>query len=104
MRIISQDGMYDLPYEKCVVWIGYNESEINVSPIGEPNSNYKFANYSTHKKAEKTMQILHEAYIVNENFKKMDAELQLQMLGRANAETRLKYGGIFQFPKEEDLP
>lgn len=102
MRIISQDGKFDLPYESCVIWID-NKAEINVSPIGEPNSNYKFANYSTHKKAEKTMQILHEAYIVNENFKKMDAELQLQMLGCVNAETRLKYGGIFQFPKEEDL-
>ena len=55
MRIISQNGMYDLPYEKCVVWIGYNETEINVSPIGEPVSNYTFAKYSTRRKLEKAM-------------------------------------------------
>lgn len=49
------------------------------------------------------MQLLYEAYIVHENFKKVDAELQLKMLGAVEKETRLKYGGIFQFPKEEEL-
>ena len=33
MRIISQDGHFDLSYDKCVLWIG-NKAEINVSPIG----------------------------------------------------------------------
>lgn len=102
MRIISQNGMYDLPYEKCVVWIGYNETEINVSPIGEPVSNYTFAKYSTRRKLEKAMQLFHEVYIVHENFKKMD-ELQLKMIEAIEKETGLKYGGIFRFPKEEDL-
>lgn len=103
MRVISSDGKYDLPYEKCCVWTN-KFNNVMASPSGEPGSEFTMATYSTPEKAEKTMQILHEAYIVNENFKKMDAKLQLQMLGCANAETRLKYGGIFQFPKEEDLP
>lgn len=102
MRIVSQNGIYDLPYDKCFVWI-HNE-EIFLQPIGEPDSDYILASYSTPEKAEQAIQLLHQVYVVHENFKKMDAELQLQMLGCANAETRLKYGGIFQFPKEEDLP
>ena len=102
MRIISQDGKFDLPYDSLVIWID-NKSEINISPIGEPDSNYTFGVYSTSEKAEKAMQILHEAYIVHENFKKMDAEVQLKMLGCIEKETKLMYGGIFQFPKEEEL-
>lgn len=101
MRIVSQNMIYDLPYDKCFVWL--NKNNVMASPIGEPDSDYILASYSTPEKAEKAMQLLHEVYIANENFKKMDAELQLQMLGRVEKETRLKYGGIFQFPKEEDL-
>ena len=102
MRIISQDGKFDLPYESCVIWID-NKAGINVSPIGEPDSNYTFGVYSTPEKAEKAMQLLHESYIVHENFKKMDSELQLKMIEAVEKETGLKYGGIFRFPKEEDL-
>lgn len=79
MRIISQDGKFDLPYESCVIWID-NKAGINVSPIGEPDSNYTFGVYSTPEKAEKAMQLLHEAYIVHENFKKLDAEIQIEVL------------------------
>lgn len=102
MRIISQDGGFDLPYESCVIWID-NKAGINVSPIGEPDSNYTFGVYSTSEKAEKAMQLLHESYIVNENFKKIDTELQLKILGAVEKEIGLKYGGVFQFPKEEEL-
>lgn len=101
MRIISQDGNFDLPYDKCFIWI--NNGEIMVQTISEPDSDYMFANYSTLEKAEKAMQILHEAYIVHENFKKMDAEAQLKVLGCIEKETKLMYGGIFQFPREEEL-
>lgn len=100
MRIISQDGKFDLPYESCVIWID-NKAGINVSPIGEPDSNYTFGVYSTPEKAEKAMQLLHEAYIVHENFKKLDAEIQIEVL--KSAKRQLMYGGIFRFPKEEDL-
>lgn len=101
MRIISQNRIYDLPYDKCFVWL--NKNNVMASPIGEPDSDYAMAIYSTPQKAEKAMQLLHEAYIVNENFKKIGAELQLQMLGSVEEETRLRYGGVFQFPKEEEL-
>ena len=56
----------------------------------------------TPEKAEKAMQLLHEAYIVHENFKKLDAEIQIEVL-KKSAKRQLMYGGIFRFPKEEDL-
>lgn len=76
---------------------------IRMNMVGDTGKGTVIAEYRTPEKAEKAMQLLHEAYIVNENFKKMDAELQLQILGCAEKETQLKYGGIFQFPKEEEL-
>lgn len=61
MRIVSQDDMYDLPYDKCVIWIS-DRKVIKVSPIGEPEPNYTFAKYSTQEKAERAIQLLREAY------------------------------------------
>lgn len=101
MRIISQNGAIDLPYDGCLVWL--NKEKVVVSPIGNSDSNYTVAIYSAPEKAEKTMQLLHEVYIVHENFKNMEPELGLEMLRESERETGLKYGGIFQFPKEEDL-
>lgn len=101
MRIVSQNGAIDLPYDGCLVWL--NKEKVVVSPIGNSDSNYTVAIYSAPEKAEKAMQLLHEAYIVHENFKKMDAEVQLKILGCIEKETKLMYGGIFQFPKEEEL-
>lgn len=106
MRVISQNGVVDAPYENFVFSITKDNYIVATrDSIGRPSeiASGIMAKYSTLGKAEKAMQILHEAYIVNENFKKMNAELQLQMLGRVEKETRLKYGGIFQFPKEEEL-
>lgn len=101
MRIISQNGIYDLPYDKCFVWL--NKNNIMASPIGEPDSDYTMAIYSTPQKAERVMQLLHQAYIVHENFKEMDAKIQFETLKKVDEKKQLTYGGIFQFPKEEDL-
>jgi len=101
MRIVSQNGAIDLPYDGCLVWL--NKEKVVVSPIGNSDSNYTVAIYYAPEKAEKAMKLLREAYIVRENFKEMEPELQLRMLEAVEKGTRLMYGGIFQFPREEDL-
>lgn len=67
MRIISQDGMVDFPYENIAISTGHR---------GDNKEFYIFANfvncaeqkpqilarYSTEKKAEKAMEMLHEEY------------------------------------------
>ena len=58
MRIISQDGEYDIPYESSVLRI--EENVIWAFPTHADE--YIVARYSTEEKAEKAMQKLHEAY------------------------------------------
>ena len=59
MRIISQTGD-DIPYERCVFTIfgGF----VHAAPIYNLENKFVVASYSTQDKAEKTMQMLHEAY------------------------------------------
>lgn len=113
MRIISQDGGFDLPYESCVIWID-NKAGINVSPIGEPDSNYTFGVYSTSEKAEKAMQLLHEAYTgmpITYDISKYEAEKFKEILETSsivsvqNEKSKIEYVNrmVFQFPKEEEL-
>lgn len=116
MRIISQDGKFDLPYESCVIWID-NKAGINVSPIGEPDSNYTFGVYSTPKKAEKAMRLLHEAYsgmpIIFQNVEiprietdKLKGILDCSIIASIpNEPSKIEYisNAVFQFPKEEEL-
>lgn len=64
MRIISQDGRVDLPYEQVAVQINnLNKKVIIAYPIhvaGEPP--WTIAKYSTKEKAEEVMKMLREGY------------------------------------------
>ena len=59
MRIISQDGC-DYPYESIV--ISHDDGIICARLISNMDKRYFLAKYSTQEKAEKAMQMLHEAY------------------------------------------
>ena len=59
MRIIAQDGC-DYPYESIA--ISYGDGIIYARPISNMDKRYFLAKYSTQEKAEKVMQMLHEAY------------------------------------------
>ena len=59
MRIIDQDGC-DYPYESIA--ISYGDGIIYARPISNMDKRYLIAQYSTQDKAEKAMQMLHEAY------------------------------------------
>lgn len=60
MRIISQDGKLDMPYEICAVWC--RGSVIMCDMCGDNTTKTVLATYSTEKKAEKSMEILREQY------------------------------------------
>ena len=59
MRIIDQNGC-DYPYESIA--ISYGDGIIYARPISNMDKRYLIAQYSTQDKAEKAMQLLHEAY------------------------------------------
>ena len=68
MRVISQDGTMDLPYELIAFSTGYNgnksENYIFVhSTIFGTDRGTIVARYSTEEKAKKAMDLLHETYV-----------------------------------------
>jgi hypothetical protein len=79
MRIISQDGTIDMPYEICSVWC--HGSVIMCDMCGD-NTNTILATYSAEEKAKKAMKMLREDY------KRCEV---------------CHYLKAFQFPAEEEL-
>ena len=65
MRLISQDGMIDVPYENVCVSINYrNKNQIIAWNFGcEDCEIEKMATYSTETKALKAMEMLRETYL-----------------------------------------
>lgn len=58
MRVISQNEELDLPYENIVVEI-MDSAIVAYTPMTNP---LRMAQYKSQEKAEKAMQMLHEAY------------------------------------------
>lgn len=60
MRLISQTGDLDIPYENTVLSVAGNLIFAYVPIVGEKGT--VIASYSTNKKAEKVMEMLHRTY------------------------------------------
>ena len=83
MRLISQDGTFDVPYEQVVIqrysdgiyWLNKNLIGVEVPGIYE---DFKIASYSSEAKAIKVIEMLREKY----------------------EETTSEY---FQFPKDDEV-
>lgn len=114
MRIISKTGEWDFQYEECMVW--REGTVIKCNPLREPNPCYVIACYSTPKKAEKAMQLLHEVYsgmpiicdISESEYKEKKLKELLETTNITmvpNEISKIEYVSrmVFQFPKEEDL-
>ena len=124
MRVISQDGTLDMPYEEVLITLGCNgdkrEYHINGHLIyQEGSSSVKIATYSTEEKAKKAMELLRKAYVGSivmfQNVEPTD-ELK-EMLKIHGIETiyaildnqpqEIKFENhqnfYFQFPTEEEL-
>ena len=97
MRVISQDGTIDMPYEMSIVWCE-DDGCVLLQPIGEIGEYQKFAKYSTEEKAKKAMEELRYAYICH----------SLAKMGKTppdEIDEKLSMGlsGAFQFPTDEEL-
>ena len=105
MRVISQDGKLDFPYENSVVFINLvDASEIRIVAIGD-DDDAVIAKYSTEEKAKKAMEMLRIVYENNEfyhhtsnseHFTEFAKSLSEEMFKKATTE-------YFQFPTEEEL-
>lgn len=115
MRVISQDGKFDFPYEKCCFW--FNDKSVMLSPIGEPDSNYTYGRYSTQEKAMKAMEMLRNAYtgmpIIFNNLEIPEDVDRMMERTKMNGivaitddkKSKIEYVNnvIFQFPKDEEV-
>lgn len=121
MRIISQIGMkvlIDLPYENIAISQSLEEpnSIIAFDVSNNDDSFFRMARYSTPEKAEKSMQLLHEAYtgapfIVNNAEVPEDFAEQLKNM-RSGFITVIDHGDdvkiepmniVFRFPSEDEI-
>ena len=120
MRVISQDGMQDIPYKKFVFSIT-KENRI-VATIGctaPPTELYmsSVAKYSIQEKAMKAMEMLRSAYtgmpVVFQNIEPSEKFRELLEITKTNGiititddkKSKIEYVNnvIFQFPKDEDV-
>lgn len=119
MRIISQNGEWDLPYDMVAIdRFGANIfAQSNLISSGDDNC-VEIAVYSTPQKAEKAMELLRQAYTgryitnadVSEDFEKTMQELMKHGFGtvivRDRNDSRVEFenlNGYFKFPADEEI-
>lgn len=121
MRIISQNGAIDVPYEQCVIQRFKTEIYFlnkNLTGVEQLVSDMEIATYSTEEKAEKAMEMLRTAYTgrfvtnadISDDFNERLQELMKGGFGavivKDTNDSRVEFdnlNGYFQFPKDEDL-
>ena len=122
MRVISQDGTIDVPYEQVIIQrfksriYFLNKNSTGVEPLTD---DMQIAEYSTEEKAKKAMEMLRIAYTgsiamfqnvepteeVNEVFKKCNTQVIYASLDNQPSEIKFEnhQNFYFQFPTEEEL-
>lgn len=128
MRVISQDGLIDVPYEISVFHIDFEISgaTIRANIAGDTGKGTIIAHYSEEEKAKKAMSILHDSYtgeclffIKNELPPEDRATLGdiswsqaihetkcngiISIIPKEYVETTWNNNIVFRFPKEEEL-
>lgn len=122
MRVVSQDGTIDVPYEQVVIQrfnrVIYFLNK-NLTGVESVTNDMEMASYSTEEKAKKAMEMLRIAYTgsiamfqnvepteeVNEVFKKCNTQVIYASLDNQPSEIKFEnhQNFYFQFPAEEEL-
>lgn len=122
MRLISQDGTIDMPYEQVIIQRFKNDINFlnkNLTGVEQLVSDMIVAQYSTEKKAEKAMEMLRNAYVgsvamfqnvepteeLNELLKRRNTEIIYASFDNQPSEIKFEnhQNFYFQFPAEEEL-
>ena len=120
MRIISQDGKYDYPYENSTLFIDYMDGRaVKIVPSTGGYKGSNIATYSTEEKAVKAMEMLRKTYAENfvvfqnveptddliEAFKRYRTEIIRVSIDNRLADIKFKnhQNFCFQFPRDEEI-
>lgn len=112
MRVISQDGTLDMPYEEVI--IQRFKSRIyflnkNLTGIESLSDDVQIAEYSTEAKAIKAMEMLRDQYKGLEAFKVLASGTAEHMEKSFNSDELKKYIrayhdiNVFQFPQDDEI-
>ena len=108
MRVISQDGTIDMPYEEVIIQrfnSGIYFLNKNLTGVEPLNDDMQIAEYSTEEKAKKAMEMLRERHTDNV-FCREDiqykAEIMLDDGLDIVRETMMKCE-YFRFPKDDEV-
>lgn len=120
MRVISQDGTFDIPYEMVVIQRFRNAIYFlnrNLTGVEDLINDISLAEYATEEKAVKAMEMLRDTYIgmpivmqnvdVSEDVVKEFERLKKCgiMLQTENQPSKVDFinNAIFQFPKDDEV-
>lgn len=122
MRIVSQDGSIDFPYENSCIFtfplIIPKSFAIRIQMAGNKDTITQIATYSTEEKALKAMEMLRKAYVsmpvlfqnveitedVVKQFEKlMKSGIIVQTMNNEPSKVEYVNNCIFQFPKDDEI-
>ena len=101
MRVISQDGTIDIPYESVIIQrfnSGIYFLNKNLTGVEPLNDDMKIAEYSTEEKAKKAMEELRYAYMCHSL-----AKMWQTPPDGIDEKLTMGLSGVFHFPTEEEL-
>ena len=118
MRIVSQNGKYDAPYEQCIISVRGGMITAEIPSTNSSTCSFLMGEYSSPEKVQKAMEMLHREYvgimpslIISDcGFSQEDmAELKQSMIGGQTmvpSQGSVKYHilpRIFRFPADEEI-
>lgn len=98
MRIVSQDGTVDYPYENSMVFLNPRaEYAVSIQVIGYTETEI-LAKYSTKEKAVKAIEELRYAYLCHERLRQ-----GVELPGDATVKLLEGICGLYRFPQDNEL-
>ncbi len=103
MRILSQDGKFDFPYERVCLEVSDSGKIFAQGDVWGKRDNYiEVARYENEEKARKAMEMLREAYMVHFQYKHMTAEQRAFFINCTVEKEQEKIYGVFCFPSDDE--
>ena len=100
MRIISQNGKWDYPYDMVIIKRYENMIFAITNLMADVRSSVEMATYSTSEKADKAMELLHEKFL---SYMQLQGGIGLMQGSGFVAPNIWVLPKIFKFPSDEEI-
>lgn len=90
MRIISQNGMNDYPYEQCMIFVNYKErTKLCISMCGDgADSEFPLGTYNSEDDAKFVIEMIGASYMIGSHWMHMPDAEQARILRTSYLENR----------------